>query len=323
MKRREIIGLLGGAVAAFPFAAHAQQVPVIGFLHSGSPQQNVRRVAAFRKGLEKSGFVEGRNVAIDFRWAAGQNDRLPAMVTELINKQVAVIVALSSTPAAVAAKDATSVIPIFFLIADPPIELGLVKSFNRPGGNATGFITLAVELAPKRLELLREFAPQAATLAALINPYHPSAKTVSDRLQETARMLKVPLQILEATTDSEIEAAYRTLKPGTPLLVATDPSFFVRRAKLVALAAQHAVPAIYDNADSVQGGGLVSYGANIETLWEQAGTGVARILKGETPANLPVAQPTTFELTINRTTAKTLGLEIPPRVLASADDVID
>jgi putative ABC transport system substrate-binding protein len=280
-------------------------------------------VAAFRRGLEKSGFVERRNVVIDFRWAAGQNSRLPAMATELIAKQVAVIVALSSTPAAVAAKDSTSVIPIFFLIADPPIELGLVKSFNRPGGNATGLITLAVELAPKRLELLHELAPQATTLAALINPAHPSAKTVSDRLQETARALKVPLQIFEATTDNEIEIAYRTLKPGSALLVATDPSFFVRRAKLVSLAAQHTVPAIYDNADSVQSGGLVSYGANIETLWEQAGMSVGRILKGETPANLPVAQPTTFELMINRTTARTLGLEIPPRVLASADDVID
>ena len=210
MKRREFIGLLGGAAAAWPLAAQAQPaaMPVIGFLHSGSPEQNVKRVAALRKGLSTAGFVEGKNVAIEFRWASGQNDRLPELTADLIRRQVAVIATLSSTPAAVAAKAATKTIPIVFLIADPPVELGLVASFNRPGGNATGFITLNVELAAKRLGLLREVAPKATTVAALLNPGHPSFKPVSDLLQATAGPLGVQLQILQASTDREIEAAY-------------------------------------------------------------------------------------------------------------------
>jgi putative ABC transport system substrate-binding protein len=325
MRRRAVTRLIGGAAGLWPLVVYAQQpaMPVIGFLHSGSPEQNVNRLAAFRKGLAAAGFVEGRNVAIDFRWAAGQNTRLPELAAELIARKVAIITALSSTPAAVAAKAATSTIPIYFLIADPPMQLGLVASMNRPGGNATGIITLNIELVPKRLELLREMAPQAPVLAVLVNPNHPSAKAVSDAVQATAGTLGVPSQILQAVTDEEIEAAYASIKPGSALLIATDPSFFVRRAKLVALSALRAVPTMFDNADAVRSGGLLYYGANIETLWERAGVNVARILKGEKPADLPVEQATKFDLAINLKTAKALGLPVSPKLLAMADDVIE
>jgi putative ABC transport system substrate-binding protein len=325
MKRRKVARLLGGAAATWPFIAQAQQpaMPVIGFLHSGSPEQNVKRLAAFRKGLNAAGFVEGKNVAIDFRWAAGQNARLAELAAELIAKPVAVITALSSTPAAVAAKAATSTVPIYFLIAEPPVQLGLVASMNRPGGNATGITTLNIELVPKRLELLREMVPQASVLAVLVNPNHPSAKAVSDALQATAKMLGVQSQVLQAVTDEQIEAAYGSIKSGSALLVATDPSFFVRRAKLVALSARHAVPTMFDNRDAVSAGGLLYYGANVETLWERAGTNVARILKGEKPAALPIEQATKFDLAINLKTAKALGLQVPPKLLAMADDVIE
>jgi putative ABC transport system substrate-binding protein len=315
---------LGAAVAFWPLAARAQQpLPVIGFFHSGSPEQNVKRLAAFRKGLVAAGFVEGKNVTIDFRWAAGQNAKLPELAADLVAKRVAVIVTLSSTTAAVAAKAATNAVPIYFLIADPPVQLGLVASMNRPGGNATGIITLNVELVPKRLELLREIAPQAAVLAVLINPNHPSAKAVAEAVQSGAKALGAESQILQAVTDEEIDAAYSAIKPGTALLVATDPSFFVRRAKLAALSLKGAVPTMFDNSEAVAAGGLLSYGANVEGLWERAGLNVARILKGEKPADLPVEQATNFSLAINLKTAKTLGLQVPPKLLAMADDVIE
>jgi putative tryptophan/tyrosine transport system substrate-binding protein len=324
MHRRSVTRLLGAAVALGPLAARAQQpLPVIGFFHSGSPEQNVKRLAAFRKGLAAAGFVEGKNVTIDFRWAAGQNAKLPELAADLIAKRVAVIVTLSSTPAAVAAKAATNAVPIYFLIADPPVQLGLVASMNRPGGNATGIITLNVELVPKRLELLREIAPQAAVLAVLINPNHPSAKAVAEAVQAGAKALGAESQILQAVTDEEIDAAYTAIKPGTALLVATDPSFFVRRAKLATLSLKHTVPTMFDNAEAVVAGGLLSYGANVESLWERAGLNVARILKGENPADLPVEQATNFSLAINLKTAKALGLQVPPKLLAMADDVIE
>lgn len=325
MKRRDATRLLVGAAAAWPAVVQAQQpaLPVIGFLSSASPEQNVRRLAAFRKGLSTGGFTEGRNVVIDFRWAAGQNARLPELAADLIAKKVAVITTLSSTPAAVVAKAATSTVPIYFLIADPPVQLGLVTSMNRPGGNATGIVTLNVELVPKRLELLRDVAPRASVLAVLVHPSHPSAKAVSEAVQASAKALGVQSQILPAATDEEIDAAYASIKPGTALLVATDASFFVRRARLVALSARHAVPTMFDNSESVNAGGLLSYGANVESLWERAGLNVARILKGENPANLPVEQATKFELAINLKTAKTLGLQVPPKLLTMADDLIE
>jgi putative ABC transport system substrate-binding protein len=325
MKRRQFMAMLGAA-GILPFAARAQQpatMPIIGFLHSGSPEPNARRVAAFRKGLGEAGLVEGQNVAIEYRWAEGHDDRLPELAADLIRRQVAVIATLSSTTAAVAAKTATSTVPIFFLIADPPVELGLVASLNRPGGNATGISTLAAELAAKRFSLLRELVPQAASMAVLLKPNHPSAKPVTASLRETARTLGIKLDVLEASSDSEIEAAYLALKPGAALLVATDPFFFIRRAQLIALAARQKVLTIYDSREYAEAGGLMSYGTIIAELWQQAGVSVARILKGEKPANLPVTQPTRFELVINLKTAKTMGLAIPANLLATAEDVIE
>ncbi len=325
MRRRDFITLVGGGAVAWPLVAHAQQaaMPVIGFLHSGSPEPNARRLAGFRKGLSDAGLVEGKNVAIEFRWAQGKDDRLPELAADLIRQRVAVIATLSSTTAAVAAKAATSTIPIYFLIADPPVELGLVTSLNRPGGNATGITTLAAELAAKRLSLLRELVPQAASMAALIKPSHPSAKPVTQSLQATARTLGVQLNVLEASSDHEIEAAYAALKPRAALLVATDPFFFVRRAQLVALSARHAVPTIYDSREFAEAGGLMSYGPNHVNLWAQAGTYVARILKGEKPSDLPVTQAALFEMVINLKAAKPLGVAVPPSMLALADEVIE
>jgi putative tryptophan/tyrosine transport system substrate-binding protein len=325
MKRREFVRLLGGAAVTWPLTARAQQpaMPVIGFLHGGSAGPNARRLAGFRKGLNEAGFVEGQNVAIEFRWADGKGDRLAELAADLIRKRVAVITTLSSTVAAIAAKKATSTIPIYFLIADPPVELGLVESLNRPGGNATGIITLAAEVAAKRFSLLRELVPQSSSMAALVQPSHPSTKPVIASLQMAARRLEVQLDVLEASIDSEIEAAYRALKPGVPLLVGTDPFFFTIRAQLAALSARHAVPTIYDSREFAEAGGLISYGPNHVSLWEQAGTYVGRILKGEKTAGLPVMQASKFELVINAKAAKGLGLSIPPSLLATADEMIE
>jgi putative ABC transport system substrate-binding protein len=322
MKRREFLTLLGSAALACPLVARAQQsaMPVIGFLHSGSPEANAKRLAGFRKGL---GFVEGKNVAIEFRWAEGKDDRLPELAADLVRQRVAVIATLSTTAAAVAAKAATSIIPIYFLIADPPVELGLVSSFNRPGGNATGITTLAMEGAAKRLSLLRELVPQALALALLLQPGHPSAKQVTARLQAAAQTLRVQLDVLEASSDREIEDAYLQLKPGDAMLVATDPFFFIRRAQLIALSARYGVPTIYDSREYAEAGGLMSYGPNHVRLWEQAGAYVSRILKGEKPSDLPVTQAAIFEMVINLKTAKALGLHIPDKLLALADEVIE
>jgi putative ABC transport system substrate-binding protein len=326
MKRREFITLLGGAAVACPTLAFGQPssaMPVIGFLHSGGPGPNAKRVAGFRKGLSNAGLVEGKNVAIEFRWAEGKNEKLAELAEELITKRVAVIVTLSSTVAAVAAKKLTSTVPIYFLVADPPVELGLVASLNRPGGNATGITTLAAEVSAKRLALLRELVPQATSMVALLQPTHPSAKAVRASLQTTADTLGIKLDVLEASNDREIEAAYGALKPGVPLLIATDPFFFLRRAQLAALSAKHGVPTIYDSRESAEAGGLMSYGPNHVRLWEQGGGTVARILKGEKPADLPVVQAAIFETIINMKAAKALGLAIPDKLMALADEVIE
>jgi putative ABC transport system substrate-binding protein len=322
MKRRDFTKFTGAA-ALLPAAARAQAMPVIGFLHSGVAEQNVRRLAALRKGLAEAGFVEGSTVAIEFRWGGGQNARLADMANELIAKRVAVIATLSSTPAAVAAKKATDSVPIYFLIADPPVELGLVASLNRPGGNATGLVTLAVELVPKRLELLRQVAPKAATLAFLVNPTHPSAPGVTAAYLKAAGALGIPAQVLQAVSDAEIEAAYAALTPGSALLVGTDPSFFARRSKFIALSARHAVPTMFDAIETANAGGLMSYGADIESLWTRAGANIARILKGTRPADLPVEQASKFLFAVNMKTAKALGLEIPNSLRLTADEVID
>jgi putative ABC transport system substrate-binding protein len=260
---------------------------------------------------------------IEYRWAGGQLARLPELAAELINKPVAVIATLSSTPATRAAKAATATVPIVFLIAEDPVELGLVASLNRPGGNATGISSQNLELVAKRLELLHELTPQVANIAVLLNPHNPNAKPVSNALEAAAAKLGVQLDVLEGSTDEEINKAYQSLKPGGALLVGTDPALFARRASLVALAARQQVPTIYDNRESSDAGGLMSYGQNTELSWEQAGTYVGRILRGEKPADLPVVRPTKFEFVINLKTAKALGLAVPPSMLASADEVIE
>ena len=263
MKRREFFTLLGGA-AAWPLKVRAQQppMPVIGFLHSGSAKSNVKRLASFRKGLGDAGFVEGRNVAIEFRWTDGHNERLPKMAAELVSKPVAALATLSSTVAALAAHAATTTIPIVFLIAEDPVKLGLAQSFNRPGGNATGITSLNSEIAAKRLGLLHDTLPQAS-IAVLVNPANPNAKPMLEVVEATARQLGTQLQFLNASTDGEIEAAFLAVKPGTALLVSTDPFFFSRNAELTALAKRHAVPTIYDNRDFTAAGGLMSYGTDI------------------------------------------------------------
>jgi putative ABC transport system substrate-binding protein len=325
MKRRVFMSLLGGATVS-PFLLPMQSqaaVPVIGFLHSASLEPNAKRLAAFRRGLQSAGFTEGQDVAIDYRWAGGQNAKLPELADELVKKQVAIIAALSSTPAALAAKAATSTVPIFFLIAEDPVELGLVASLNHPGGNATGISSQNAELVAKRLGLLRELAPQASEIAVLLNRANPNAKPVAAQLQQAAAQLGVHLDVHEAVTDGEIEAAYAALEPGNPLLIGTDPSFFARRASFIGLSARHRIPTMYDNRESVDAGGLIGYGQNTESSWEQAGVYVGRILKGEKPAELPVMRPIKFEFVINLKTAKALGIEVPLAMQARADEVID
>jgi putative ABC transport system substrate-binding protein len=326
MRRRQFIGLVGYAAVTLPLSAHGQQTtPVIGFLHSGTAQQNANRLAGFRKGLSEAGFIESQNLTIEYRWANGQNDRLPSLAADLVQRQVAVIVAVSSQPATLAARAATSSIPIVFTWPGDPVEIGLVASLKRPGGNATGISTLNKELAAKRLGLLREIAPRAAVITELLNPNDPIAEERLKELQTQARALGIELRVLRAGTETEIDAAFATLasKPDSALLVNADPFFFVRRAQITALAARHSVPAIYYDREFAVSGGLITYGTDLPIAWGQAGHYVARILKGEKPAELPVAQPTKFELVINLKSAKTLGLQVPPNLLFTADEVIE
>jgi putative tryptophan/tyrosine transport system substrate-binding protein len=326
MRRRKFIGLVGVAAVAWPLSARAQKaMPVIGFLHSGTSEQNANRLVGFRKGLSDAGFVEDQNVKIDYRWADGRTDRLPELAADLIRRQVAVIATLSSQPATLAAKAATTAVPIVFTWPGDPVASGLVGSLSRPGGNATGISTLNYELAAKRLGLLRELAPKATAFFVLLNPADPGTEKASRDLQATARTVGVELQILYAGSDREIDAAFATLasKPGGALLVNADPFLFIRRAQITALAARHAVPAIYYDREFAVSGGLISYGTDLPSAWGQAGTYVARILKGEKPAELPVAQPTKFVLVINLKTAKALGLEVPSNLLFTVDEVIE
>jgi putative ABC transport system substrate-binding protein len=325
MRRREFVILLGGAMAA-PLAARAQQAtPVIGFLHSGTAEQNANRLVGFQKDLADAGFVDGKNLTIEYRWANGQASQLPELAADLVRREVSVIVAVSSQPATLAAKAATSSIPIVFTWPGDPVAAGLARSLNRPGGNATGIGTLNDELAAKRLGLLRETVPQATPISVLFNPADPSAEAMSKDLQTHARKLGVQLELVYAGSDSEIDAAFASLasKPGGALLVNADPFFFIRRTRITALAARHKIPAVYYDREFAVGGGLMTYGTNLPTMWGQAGSYVARILKGEKPGDLPVAQPTKFELVINLKTAKALGLAMPDRVLALADEVIE
>ena len=325
MKRREFITLFGGAAATWPLATRAQQtMPVIGYLSARSPEDTTHLVAAFRRGLVEDGYVEGQNVAIQYRWALGQVDRLPALAAELAGRSVAILVATGGESAALAAKAATSTIPIVFSTGDP-VKAGLVASYNRPGGNATGINLLTQTLEPKRLGLLHELVPQAATIGFLLNPNFPSAEDQSKDMQEAARAIGLHIHVLRANTDREIEAAFETVAQDRigALAVGASPFFDTRRNTLVALAARHAVPTMYHFREFAAAGGLMSYGIDPVDAYRQVGVYAGRILKGAKPADLPVLQPTKFEFVINLKTAKALSLEIPARLLSFVDEVIE
>ena len=324
MNRRELLILGTGTAIAWPLAARAQQkpIPVIGYLNSGSPGP---LPVAFRQGLSENGYVEGQNLAIEYRWAEGHYDRLPAMAADLVGRKVDLIVTDGGNAPVLAAKGATSTIPVVFQTGADPVADGLVASLARPGGNLTGVSFLTVELMPKRLELLSELVPHARVIALLVNPNISAAERIIRDMQEAARAKGVQLPILEAANESEIDAAFASLVQlqAGALVVGTDPFFFSQREQLVALAARHAVPAIYEWRENVASGGLVSYGINNIAVLRLAGTYAGKILAGVKPADLPVQQPTKFELVINLKTATALGLTVPQALLARADEVIE
>ena len=326
MKRRNLMALITGAAIAWPFGAGAQQraMPVIGFLGSGSPGP-LLPVAAFLQGLRETGYVEGQNVAIEYRWAEYPYDRLSTLAADLVSRKVDLIVAAGGFLSALAAKGATSTIPIVFTGVSDPVGAGLVASLARPGGNITGFSPFQLEMMPKRLELLTELVPQARTIALLMNPNDPNTERVVQVMPEAARTKGVQLSILNASTEGEIDAAFPTLveRHAGGLMVPADPFFNSRPEQLVVLASRHAVPAIYPWRFFTVAGGLISYGPSLPAMRRQAGIYAGRILKGAKPPDLPVQQPTTFELVVNLNTAKALGLAVPPSILARADEVIE
>jgi putative ABC transport system substrate-binding protein len=328
MKRRECITLLGGAAAGWPFGARAQQaaLPMIGFLSGTSPEGFTERLPAFRQGLKELSFVEGENVAIEYRWAENQPNRLPELADSLVRKQVAVIVATGGTIPATAAKAATSTIPIVFAVGEDPVRLGLVASLARPGANVTGVNFLIGELAAKRFELLRALVPGVTRVAVLVNPANPVRTEANVNEAEAAgRAIGLQVQIFKGSTVHEISTIFATLARERPdaLFVSPDPFFTVRRVQLATLAARHAIPTSFATSDFVEAGGLMSYGTDLNEATRQAGVYAGRILKGTKPADLPVVQSTKFELVINVETARMLGLTVPPSLLAIADEVIE
>jgi len=324
IRRRDFLLLIGASAFVLPPALRAQQkaMPVIGFLAAESP--SVRLVSAFRLGISETGYIEGHSVAIEYRWAEGHYDRLPTLVADLVGRKVDAIVAVGGV-SALAAKTATSTIPIVFVVGRDPVEFGLVDSLSRPGGNVTGFSDLLIELTPKRLELLSELVPQVGAIAVLVNPTNSNAERIMRDAQEAARAKGVRLHILKAATESEIDAAFASLAhPHTgALLVGPDAFFESRGEQLVALGLRHKVPAIYEARGFVQAGGLISYGPSLAGRWRQVGTYLGKVLNGAKPADLPVQQPTRFELVVNLNTAAALGLTVPPSILARVDEVIE
>jgi len=325
MRRRKFITLIGAA-AAWPLAARSQQaaLPMIGFLNGGSPAEYAPMVAAFREGLKELGYVEGQNVAIEFRWAEGKYERLSALGTDLVRRQVAAIAA-TSTPAAQAAKALTATVPIVFTTGADPVQLGLVASLNRPGGNVTGVSFLVNELTKKQFEVLHQILPKAALIGFLVNPAVAYARSQTTEAQDAARALGRQLFVVTARTESEIDAAFAALvkKLAGGVITISDPFLNSRRDQIVALAARHSLPALYPVRDYVAAGGLMSYGTSIIGAYRQVGVYTGRILKGEKPADLPVMRPTKLELVINLKTAKALDLTIPPALIALADEVIE
>jgi putative ABC transport system substrate-binding protein len=318
--------LIGGA-AAWPLVARAQQgaMPVVGFLHEGTSDARAHLAAAFRDGLSEAGFVDRRNVVIEYHWAQDQFDRVPALVAELVKRQVAVIATPGSATAALAAKAATSTIPIVFSVGSDPVKLGLVDSLNRPGGNITGINYFTQDLGPKRLGLLRELMPAGADVVVLVNPKSPITDSALEDLQAAADAVGQQLSVLHASNNQEIYAAFPAMaqRRGSALVIVTDPLFTSRRVQLVTLATRYAIPAIYTSREFTEVGGLMSYGTDLPNIYRQVGIYTGRILKGAKPSDLPVMQPTKFEFVINLATAKALGLEIPTTLLARADEVIE
>jgi putative ABC transport system substrate-binding protein len=325
MRRRNFISLIGSA-AAWPLAARAQQppMPVIGYLHASSFGATAQHLPVFRQGLAEAGYVEGRNVAIDYRWAEGQYDRLPALAAELVRRKVAVIVALP-IPAALPAKAATATIPIVFAVASDPVKLGLVGGLARPGGNATGVSFFTAELGAKQLGLLREFVPAAARIGLLVNPENANVESVTKDVTAAASAISVQIDIVHARDSREIEAAFATLdrNRAEALLVGGDSFFYRQRVQLAILAARHAMPFVSFQREFAEAGGLMSYGTSLTDVYRQLGLYTGRILNGAKPADLPVVQSTKFELIINLLTARAIGLDVPPTMLARADEVIE
>jgi len=328
MRRREFITLLSGAAVAWPLTARAQQperMPVIGFLSSLSPLELIFVMPAFHQGLNEVGFVEGRNIGIEYRWAEGHYERLPELAVDLVRRQVAVIAAISGTPAALAAKAATTTIPIVFAIGGDPVAPGLVTNISHPGGNITGVSFYTAPVVTKRLELARELVPPGTMIGVFVNPDNPPSVTEAKTLQAAAAALGQPIKIFNASTEGHIDVAFADIaqqKIGA-VIVSSDPLFFIERNKLVVLQARYALPTIFADREQVEAGGLISYGASRPDAYRQAGNYIGRVVKGENPGDLPVVLPTKFTLLINLKTAKALGLSLPPSLLARADEVIE